>query len=212
TSQIQAASAQNLVITEVMGNPCNGESRNEYVELYNFSSTPVSLQGLWITDGDAAKAIVPWADRSPSQKMGSKLEVATLVLEPHHFAVILAPEYGVENHEPYRPYLFPPGTVILTVDRGRLLTDDQHGIEVTGHDPIVLYLGTRDIINEIVSTYGSPRISAYPLGIQDDGKDNIPFRSKKCWAAERIEPINQDKGSMWREVKDGTPGYGDYGP
>ncbi len=204
------ASSSNLVITEVMGNPCGGDPANEYIELYNFSDRPVSLQGLWLTDGQAAKQIVPGEERFSGKSFGGQVDVQSEILAPGKFALILAPAYVADGHSPYMPYVLPPSTLILTVSKGKFIGDDNYGISVTGRDVIVLYHGSGEAIGEVISTYGSPVLSGSPLSVKDDGKDGIPFVSNKCWSAERINAVNEDKEYMWREKEDGTPGYGDY--
>jgi hypothetical protein len=211
-----------IAITEVMGNPC-GESEkidaayNEYVELFNYGDRAVDVEGLWISDGSDKKGnpdeIVPWSRREPDFNLGGHLITSEAVIPPDGYAVILSPGYIAGRGVFRLPYLFPRGTVILTIADGKLLGDDKSGIEVQlERDPIILYAGNQDIVEEVISTYGTPKLSGSPQNLRDDGKDRIPFHLEDCYSAERINPRYADRQEYWIEVKDGTPGSGMVNP
>lgn len=211
-----------IAITEVMGNPC-GESEkidaayNEYIELFNYGEVPVNVEGLWISDGSEKKGnpdrIVPWNRRESEFNLGSHLITSQAILAPDGYAVILSPAY-IDGRGIFRlPYLFPRNTVILTISDGKLLGDDKSGIEVQlERDPVVLYIGNQDIVEEVISTYGTPKLSGSPQNLRDDGEDGIPFHLRDCYSAERINPRYADRQEYWSEVKDGTPGRGPGNP
>jgi len=199
-----------LVITEILGNPCGADSGNEFIEIYNSSDTDIDVSGLWFTDGEEAERIVSWATRYPSVDLGAIL--SSTVIPPRGFAVILAPNYPLVKSEKIMPYRFPPATIILTVADGKLLGDEENGIEVTNRDPIVLYQGDKNNINNVISTYGSPILGGSPLSIKDDGMDKIPFSwsSFSCWSVQRIIPTNEDIDTNWVITEISSPGDGNY--
>lgn len=201
-----------IVISEVLGNPCGSDSRNEFVELYNSGENPVNVSGLWITDGEEADTIVSWQSKYPSVSLGSIVKVDSTSIPPHGFAVILAPGYPFVSSGRIMPYIFPEGTLILTIADGQLLGDESDGIEVTNRDTIVLYQGSKSIIEKVISTYGSPIIGNSTSSIRDDGLDHIPFSapSDDCWSVERIIPVNSDIETNWEKVQKSSPGNGNY--
>lgn len=201
---------KSIVISEVLGNPCGQDSRNEYVELYNSGEFPVDVANLWITDGDESDLITTWQSRLPSVNLGAAVKVDTTIIPPQGFAVILAPGYPfVTEGERIMSYEFADGTIILTLAEGQLIGDENSGIEVVNRDGIVLYKGSKSKVDEIISSYGSLVFSSNPLKIKDDGLDRIPFfeRSDDCWTVERITLINDDIPSNWKVVSKSSPGY-----
>jgi hypothetical protein len=211
-----------IAISEVMGNPC-GESEkidaayNEYVELFNYGDQAVDIEGLWISDGSDKQGnpdeIVPWSRREPDFDLGSHLITSEAVIPPNGYAVILSPGYIAGRGVFRLPYLFPRNTVILTIADGKLIGDDKSGIEVQlERDPIILYTGNQDIVEEVISTYGTPKLSGSPQNLRDDGEDGIPFHLQDCYSAERIDPRYADRQEYWSQVKDGTPGRGIANP
>ena len=203
-----------IVITEVLGNPCGADSRNEFVELYNSGERAIDVGGWWITDGEEADRIVAWQDRYPTISLSSLVLVDTTLIPPRSFGVILAPGYPFVQSGRVMPYIFPEGTVILTVDKGQLLGDENNGIEVSNRDVIVLYEGSETSIDRVISTYGSPILSNSPLLVRDDGKDRIPYSlsdaKSDCWSVERILPVNEDIESNWKVSLRSSPGSGSY--
>lgn len=205
-----------IAITEVMGNPCGVDEKvdaiyNEYIELFNYGSHPVNVEGLWISDGSDKKGnpdmIVPWNRREPEFNLGSHLIMSEAIIQPNGFAVILSPRYIAGQGAFRLPYLFPRDTVILTIAEGSFLGDDKSGIEIQlERNPIILYVGNQDIIEEVISTYGTPRLTGTPKNIRDDGEDEIPFQLADCHSAERLDAAYPDQQDYWIEVKDGSPG------
>ncbi|HEX6304246.1 MAG TPA: lamin tail domain-containing protein [Anaerolineales bacterium] len=211
-----------IAITEVMGNPCGVDEKvdaiyNEYIELFNYGSHPVNVEGLWISDGSDKKGnpdmIVPWSRREAELALGSHVITSEAVIQPNGFAVILSPRYIAGQGAFRLPYLFPRDTVILTIAEGSYLGDDKSGIEIQlERNPIILYVGNQDIVEEVISTYGTPRLAGSPKNIRDDGEDEIPFQLADCHSAERIDAAYPDYADYWIEVKDGSPGRSPSGP
>jgi hypothetical protein len=204
------ADLKSIVISEVLGNPCGQDSRNEYVELYNSGDNAVDIANLWITDGDEADLLTTWQSRLPSVNLGVAVKVDTTIIPPHGFAVILAPGYPfVTKGERIMSYEFADDTIILTLADGQLIGDENSGIEVVNRDGVVLYKGSDNKVEEVISSYGSLTFSGNPLSIKDDGLDKIPFfeRWDDCWTVERITLINDDIASNWKVVPKSSPGY-----
>lgn len=197
-----------IVISEVLGNPCGANSSNEFIELYNGGDFPIDVSGWWITDGDEADKIVSWKDRYPNPGLSDLVKTDTTEIPSHGFAVILAPGYPLVTSGRIMPYIFPRETVILTIETGYFLGDEEHGIEVTNNDVIVLYQGNERVIENVVSTYGSPIMSSSPTAVRDDNLDNIPFglNENECWSVERIMAVNEDVETNWKRVLSSSPG------
>ncbi|MBI3150775.1 MAG: lamin tail domain-containing protein [Chloroflexi bacterium] len=207
---VVASSPKNLVITEVLGNPCGADARNEFIEIYNSGDTDIDMSGLLFTDGEEAEVIVTWGSRYPTVNLGAVTN--TTLIPPHGFAVILAPGYPFVTSDRIMPYRFPPATIILTAVDGQLLGDENDGIEVTNRDPIVLYQGDKNNISTVISTYGSPVLGGSPLSSKDDNMDKIPFNDSSfaCWSVQRIIPANEDIDTNWKITETSSPGAGNY--
>lgn len=202
-----------IVITEVLGNPCGGDSRNEFIELYNSGENPIDVSEWWITDGQEADMIVSWQSRYPNIAIGFLTKTDTAIIQSHSYAVILPPGYPFVVQSGFvMPYIFPENTLILTINKGQLLGDENNGIAVSNRDVVVLYQGNEFAVDRVISSYGSPILSSSPTAIRDDGKDEIPIiRSiNECWSVERILAVNEDVESNWREISKSTPGSGNY--
>lgn len=211
-------SSSTVVISEVMANPCGDvefKKWNEYVELYNYGDQPVDVNGWWLADlGEAGtpELLVPWAQRNPSVSLPGNLILDSTIIPAKGFALILSPIY-VEGAFPYvMPYPFPPGTVILTPAESRSLGDDFFNLigDGQGRDVLLLYKGGPSVIQETISTYGSPKLDSYVTGIRDDYLDNLPLDLHECSSAERINPTGADVFDNWREITNGSPGEAPY--
>jgi hypothetical protein len=101
---------------------------------------------------------------------------------------------------------------ILTIASSRSLGDDFFGLIGSGQsrDVLVLYKGGTSVIQEVVSTYGTPKLDQYVTSIRDDNRDNLPLDLHECSSAERIVPAGADHFENWREVTNGSPGEAPY--
>ena len=209
-----------VIISEVMANPCGPiEVRkwNEYVELYNYGDQPVDVGGWWLADTGAAGAgtpdqLVAWIQRNPNEPLADNLVLNSTVIPARGFALILSPIY-TEGAFPYTtPYHFPANTIILTIASSRSLGDDFFGIigDGQGRDVLVLYKGGASVIQEIISTYGTPKMDQYVANIHDNNRDNLPLDLHDCSSAERIRPTGADSFDNWREITNGSPGEAPY--
>jgi len=209
-----APSADTVIISEVMGNPCGGLSLrkyNQYVELYNYGDEPVDVGGWWLYDeGESGTPdqLVAWNSRS-ALKLAKDLVTDSTIIPAKGVAVVLSPIYP-ENHDTEKmPYRFPAGVVILTAATSATLGDDYFGIiaNQNGYDTVTLYIGGETVIISVVDTYGTPAItSAYPVNIDDDHKDHIPMYLGDCYSVERVDPHAPDEDANWRRILNGTPG------
>ncbi len=90
-----------VVINEIMYNPSGNENYTEYIELYNDSPYPTSLERWMISDGDQDDEIISlWPDSS-------------LILQPYEFAIIIDSGY-LENGEGYYDEQIPAGVLLFT--------------------------------------------------------------------------------------------------
>lgn len=215
---VSISTSPTIVISEVMANPCGDvEVRkwNEYVELYNYGDFPVDVNGWWLADmGESGTPdqLVSWSQRNPNNPLPGALVLDSTVIPARGFAVILSPGY-TEGVYPYRmPYRIPDNTVILTAAGSRSLGDDYFNIIGDGQslDVIVLYKGGERIIQEVISTYGSPKLDSYVMNIRDDHLDNLPRDLHECSSIERINATGGDTFDNWREINGGSPGEAPY--
>ncbi len=216
----QGGQANTVVISEVMANPCGSiEVRkwNEYVELYNYGNQPVDVSGWWLADTGAVGAgtpdqLVAWSQRNPNDPLADNLILNSTIIPARGFALILSPIY-TQGVFPYTmPYHFPANTVILTAASSRSLGDDYFGIIGDGQsrDVLVLYKGGTSVIQEVISTYGTPKLGQYVADIRDNSRDNLPLDLHECSSAERIHPTGADTFDNWREITNGSPGEAPY--
>lgn len=215
---VSAGGQPAIIISEVMANPCGGiefKKWNEYVELYNFGDQPVDVNGWWLSDTGGIGSpdqIVSWSQRNPTLPLGEYLILNSTIIPPKGFALILSPSYA-DGEFPYaKPYTIPANTVILTAADSRSLGDDASSIvgDGNGRDVLVLYKGGASVIQETISTYGSPKPAQYISDIQDNRLDNIPLDLHECSSIERIIPTGADREDNWREVPYGSPGEAPY--
>lgn len=207
-----------IAISEVMANPCGPlEVRkwNEYVELYNYGDQPVDVGGWWLADmGEAGTPdqLVSWSQRNPKEPLVNGLILNSTILPARGFALILSPIYA-QGAFPYTmPYRLPANTLILTAAGSRSLGDDFFAIigDGQGLDVLVLYKGGTSVIQEVVSTYGTPKLDQYVTSLRDDNRDNLPLNLHECSSAERVLPAGNDSFDNWREVSNGSPGEAPY--
>jgi hypothetical protein len=128
------------------------------------------------------------------------------------FALILSPSYA-EGIYPYTmPYKIPANTVILTAANSHSLGDDASSIvgNGPGRDVLVLYKGGASVIQEVISTYGTPQLTQYISDVRDNYLDSLPLDLHECSSAERIIPTKPDSADNWREILNGSPGEAPY--
>jgi hypothetical protein len=207
-----------VIISEVMANPCGGiefKKWNEYVELYNFGDQPVDVNGWWLADTGGAGSpdqLVSWSQRNPAKPLAGSLISNSTIIPAKGFALILSPSYN-DGEFPYaQPYAIPANTVILTASESRSIGDDAASIvgDGEGRDVLVLYKGGPSVIQETISTYGTPKPAQYVSDIKDNYLDNLPLDLHECSSIERVVPTVADSVENWREVPYGSPGEAPY--
>lgn len=211
-----------IAISEVMSVPCSfafsGPNKNEYVEIYNYGTGDVNVNGWWIATNANGQGmpdeIVSWDAVNPSVDMGEDVITDTTIIPPNSYAVILSPLYYIDDGKYSLPYRFPKGTVLLSLGNSEYLGLDS--ISLLGnslpYSVLVLYQGTQDFMNEVISTYGAPSYGSSPHNIQSERQDNFPFPINDCNSVERIVLSSPDNKNNWRIVENGNPGAGDYYP
>lgn len=207
-----------IIISEVMANPCGPvEVRkwNEYIELYNYGDQPVDVSGWWLADiGEAGTPdqLAAWLQRNPNDVFANNLVLNSTIIPARGFALVLSPIYSQGAYPYSMPYRFPQNAVILTAADSRSLGDDFFNLIGDGQslDTLVLYKGGNTVIQEVISTYGTPKLDSYVMNIRDDNRDNLPLNLHECSSAERIQPTGMDSFDNWREIINGSPGEAPY--
>jgi len=207
-----------IIISEVMANPCGGievKKWNEYVELYNYGDQPVDVGGWWLADNGgngSPDKIVSWSQRNPIKILSGQLITNTTVIPAKEFALILSPSYADGEHPHAMPYSVPNGTIILTAAESRSLGDDSSSLvgDGQGRDVLILYRGGASVIQETISTYGTPKPTEYVSEVSDNYLDNLPLDLHECASIERILPTGADGVDNWREIANGSPGEAPY--
>lgn len=173
------------VITEVMANPLV-QTTQEYIEVYYPGPGVFMLDGCRFTDGDAVDMVIPWS--------------GTALLPSNSCGIILDPDYA-------GGLPIPEDARVFTVGNSSL------GNGLTPSDPIVLYDHLGTMIENILSTAGTPFLSDDPLQCDDDGLDSIPFDPGQGNSMERLNPSGPDAEYNWTASEPGgSPGWlRDYG-
>jgi len=193
------------------------EGWNEYVELFNYGDEPFDVSEMWISDGGVIgnpDMLVSWGERLPNIRVGKAI-IDSTVVPPGSYALILSKKYD-EGDRPYDDVVTSE-TIILTLaddpdSESELIGKD--GLSATGEflDVLVLYVGSRDSIERVVSTYGSPQWDkdGSASSIQDDGLDLIPRAITSGWGGYRRGiPDGADTLSNWMRFtwSNMSPGY-----
>ena len=93
-----------IVLSEIMFDPSGSEYYDEFIEIYNTSTTDsIDLTGWQISDGSGIDNII-------AHEKGNKLA-------PQQFGLILDPGY-FQNSSQYE-WLIPEEALILTIDNGK---------------------------------------------------------------------------------------------
>jgi hypothetical protein len=208
-----------IAITEVMASPCvdvTGASVNEFIELYNYGAESVNVDGWWMAsntrgDGDVPDKIVAWSARNPNSSLNQEAILDSTTIPPSGFAIILPPDYTVGDGIYVMPYQFPAETVVLSIESGERLGNETTGLlgKTNPLSVIVLYRGTELLIDEIISTYGTPVERTSPYEIRNN-EDDLPFFVDDCHSVERINSSGPDVVANWRKSPVVSPGRGSY--
>jgi len=220
-SPIPSVGEGKIAITEVMAAPCGGiqgPNKNEYIELYNYGTSDVDVNGWWIATNANGEGtpdlIVSWDTINQGVDMGGNVITNTSIIPPSTYTVVLSPLYYTGEGKYHMPYRFPKGTILLTLGNSNYLGLDSKSL--LGNTPplsvLILYRGTQNVMDEIVSSYGTPTYGSAPSSVQDDRSDNFPFPVPDCASVERIIASAPDLKSNWKIVENGNPGEGSYAP
>jgi hypothetical protein len=101
---------------------------------------------------------------------------------------------------------------VLTIESGERLGNETSGLlgKTNPLSVIVLYQGTKFLIDEVISTYGTPVENSSPYEIRND-EDDLPFIVDECHSVERINSFGPDVEGNWRKTPVVSPGSGSYG-
>ena len=174
---------QSLVLNEVYPNPPGPESgsgspgdRFEWIELYNPTASPLSISGIWLSDGDEVDSLVPVEDSLYLQVFPG-VRIATDTLPPQGFALILDREFLGTGDSAY-PIQIPPQTVLLTT------SDTDLGNGLSNSDPLILLSPTGDTLD----VYGTP----------ENPEDSLPLNPEDGVSVERVSWQTGDIWTNWR--------------
>lgn len=145
--------AETVVINEVMFNPDGNENAREYVELFNLSVEPVSLEGFIIGDGTGFDNIVPVKENE-------------WTVPGKSFALIMDPDY-FDSGELYEG--IPSDTPIFTVvDKAIGL----RGLSNSAAEPVSLISGAGDTLSVVTYSLDCPPGHSWER-IMPEGEDTI---------------------------------------
>lgn len=149
--------ADSVTISEVMFKPLSGTTIDEFVELYNYGSSPVNFTGWKIRDNSSTDDLV-------DAGFG-------MTLAPGKFAVIFPQTYDPASG--VYADLIPPDALIIKVD------DSSIGNQLTNEGDMI------KIINpggDTVSVYVFTAPSAHPAGYSYEKRLLTPDNSASNWA------------------------------
>jgi hypothetical protein len=203
-----------IAISEVMFDACgdpNEDRTNEYIEIVNYGNAKVDLHNFWISDR-SSDPIVPWSEALPWQRLPGKNTNSSWYLPPGEYGLILSPEYNYGS----RSLDIEDGTFIFTTTNRNLGDGGYVGsdLDISERDILMLYVGSENKIDVVVSTYGSPYgIESHfqnftnPRLLKDNDKDTIPLYQGDCNAIQREVISGEDTDINWEKVYGGSPGY-----
>lgn len=206
-----------VVISEIMANTCNTDVLyvNEYIELFNYGDHSVDVNGLFLMttrqNGEPDK-ITSWQSRYPSHNWGDNLILNSTIIPPHKYAIVISPVYTLVESDFFMPYNFPEGTIILTVSEGDRIGNKDGNIlgGTVSLDSILLFEGTTNRIQKVISTYGLDPDKIQISDLKKAQLDDLPIRTNICNSVQRKIASGPDMFANWEEVPNGNPGSGPY--
>jgi hypothetical protein len=108
------AGTTELYLTEIMSNPLD-EATGEYLEVYNYGTTPIDLWGLIVYDGDAWDFI-------------REYQSEPTIVPPGEYALIVDQDYAGQYNS-----IIPSSATMVTVDDGAI------GSGLATNDPVFIY-------------------------------------------------------------------------
>lgn len=119
-----------IVLSEIMFDPSGNENYDEFIEIFNTSSTDsIDLGGWQINDGSGSDFIIPYQSNTK--------------LAPHQFGLILDPGY-FENSSHYDD-LIPETALLLTIDNN---TFGSSGLSNSNSEPVALISAAGDTVGK----------------------------------------------------------------
>lgn len=175
-----------VIVSEIMFNgpgTYSEEYRNEYVELWNFSSRSVDLNGYFLADSEDCDPLMvhPFAGNGRS------------LLAPHTCALIMSKRYNDPQYDP-APFYGELGSVVVMTPAessdwqvGNVLSND-------GEEHIALFDASGKLRAAVLSNGG-----CLPPSQSADGYDG--------WSWRKIDCRGGDTPNNWELNDDPTPGY-----
>jgi hypothetical protein len=234
-----------LAITEVhpsaclknaKGSPASGSNTYrediyfEFIELYNYSPEPVSIENLRLitsNTGSSPQKLVFWEERVDvlpgsfmEEFITDRRETAGMI-PGNTVAVVLDPDFIAGMHwagDWVPPYHFPEDTVILTVGSSYRFGAGEEG-GLLGEKPgsltaIAIY---DDVTRRIISTYGTPSMDINEDRISLSAHANDPVTNEPiddgfpvvlgpCQSIHRKHPEDADHKDNWVDDEPLSPG------
>ena len=159
-SGIAGSSAQDVVISEIMFNPDGDENAREYVEIFNRSNSPRSLEGFFISDGQAFDILVPAGGSG-------------WLLGPGGYALIFDPDYFSGNDF----YPVPEEAAVFTVP-GATIGD--RGLSNSVAETISLVSASGDTVSQVTYDLSCPPGHSWERVLPEGGDDSGNFLSSLC--------------------------------
>jgi len=199
------------------------EPWNEYVEIRNCTADSVSIETLWIGDGDRESAqpdkLITWGERFPTTSLGDGIITNSSVIPSGETALVLTPGY-LRGGAIYSP-LLQEGTIVLTIDGSSIEGDfigDPAGIEGATHpslDVLILYAGTANKVRTVIDSYAMPDISPPfdPFELKPLAPDLLPLavveEGLSYGGVQRKKPCDPDIAGNWEtfDWSERSPGY-----
>jgi hypothetical protein len=151
-----------IILSEVMFDPIGNEYYNEFIEIYNISTTDTIDLATWqISDSSDVDFIIPY-------------DQGTLLM-PRLYALILDPGY-FENSQQYEN-LIPPEALILTIDDGSF---GSQGLSNSYPEPIILISSSGDTAAKYRYTLNNQP------GFSDEKRNLFGDDSPENWANSQV--------------------------
>ncbi len=144
------------VISEIMFNPDGNENAREFIEIFNRSGAPLSLEGWIIGDGEGFDPLVPAGEGG-------------WIIAPGGFAVVVDPDYLTAG-EPYDP---------ITADTPLFTVPDQalgsRGLSNSVAEPVYLISAAGDTLSRVLYSIACPPGHSWERVRPYDGDDEGNF-------------------------------------
>ncbi len=175
-----------VVITEVMATPTYDDDFDEFIELYNNTSSPIDITGWKIIGSKDTDDIVPWSEKGYSGLENIEpLTTDSYIIPPKSYAVILDQEYPLGA----QPYAFPSNAVIFTLSDTAF---DSSGLSLSKLTNIKLI----DNFNNVISSWQNCHIET------EDGQSIILKKVSAGESADNFTATDHPSPAMANPTED----------